>query len=442
MLTAREAVVAAFTEPRKKRLTRRQIHEAVKANANFEGSPASIDQIIYGSGKKYAAPSPVKKVGKGVYELDREAVAKHREAERLTRITADSRTEEDRLRDQVASLEADLKAAGRIIKGFEEKDRVEDRIVVNVTEALSTADLSVREVPAYIPRASKSSAKGHEFLALLSDAHYGEVVDPEEALGITYNTTVARNRILHYRDTVLRYAELRRESYPVDKLTLAVLGDMLSGNIHEELAITNEVMLTEQAVEMAGILFDITGDFSSEFKEVEVIIIPGNHPRTTKKPKHKTKFDNWEWIMGKMVQSMFGVAQQTNGNIKITVPKSLVHTHEIFGHRIGMWHGDGVKSASFAGIPFYGMRQQREAIQALMSQLGLPRIDMLVMGHFHQHLYWQGECDILINGSIKGGDEYGISTRLSAPDPIQVLLEFHPEHGLTAQEHISLKHIT
>jgi predicted phosphodiesterase len=428
MLTAREAVMAAF-DGTKKPLTRKEIVERACANDQYEGTVSALDAIIY------AKDNPVlKRVGRGVYSLDRDGI---KEAARLKRIATDTRTEEDRLRDENASLRGDLKRAAKILQGFEERARVEDRLAQAIAEQLSTADLETRAVP---PKAEarNSTAKGHEFLALLSDAHFGEVVNPEEALGLNYDTEVSRERIAYWRDTVIRYAQLRRASYPVDKLTVAVLGDMLSGDIHHELSITNEMLLSEQASEMAHILFNVAEDFVTEFPAVEFIVLPGNHPRTTKKPKHKTKYDNWEWIMGQMFA---GMVDKAGLAAEVKVPKSLVHTHQIFDTRIGMWHGDGVKSASFAGIPFYGMRQQREAIQALMSQLGLSRIDMLVMGHFHQHLYWQGECDILINGSIKGGDEYGISTRLSAPDPIQVLLEFHPEHGLTAQEHITLKHI-
>ena len=123
------------------------------------------------------------------------------------------------------------------------------------------------------------------------------------------------------------------------------------------------------------------------------------------------------------------------------VPRDLVKIFPVYDKRIGIMHGDGVKSASFAGIPFYGLRSQRERIQALMSQTGQQRIDMLAIGHFHQYVYWGGECDIIINGAIKGGDEYSIDTLLAANDPEQVLLEFHPEHGLTSQNRINLGHI-
>ena len=97
---------------------------------------------------------------------------------------------------------------------------------------------------------------------------------------------------------------------------------------------------------------------------------------------------------------------------------------------------------SFAGIPFYGLKSQRDSMQAMLSALGAPRASMLVMGHFHQHVYWKGaDCDVLINGAIKGPDEYIMGSRMTANPAEQVLLEFHPEHGLTAQEHITLSHI-
>ena len=105
-----------------------------------------------------------------------------------------------------------------------------------------------------------------------------------------------------------------------------------------------------------------------------------------------------------------------------------------------MAHGDAVKSNSFAGIPFYGLRQRREALQALFRHLSLPQIDVLLMGHFHQPTVLEGtDSTVIINGAIKGGDEYSLNNFLSSNDPVQYLLTFHEKHGLTDYSRINLK---
>lgn len=364
-----------------------------------------------------------------------------RPLDRAARAVEGEKTDEDRLRDELDAVKADLKQANTVIRKLNEKETVETRIERAISYAIENNPYD-QPLKRPAPRDFEATARAHEFVLMMSDAHYGEQVWPEEAFGIKYDTDVARRRIEHMRDVTFRYADLRGEAYDVSKITVAVLGDMLSGYIHEELEVNNQLVMTDQAVDMAYILFNFLNDMAERFEKVDMVIMPGNHPRVKKQPNHKNKFNNWEFMMGKMVEGMLGAAVDgKDEDVRVIVPKNIVYIHDVFDKRIAMQHGDGVNSNSFAGIPFYGMRNRREGIQSLMSQVGQERVDMFMMGHFHQHLYWQGECDILINGSIKGGDEYGISTRLSVVPPIQVLTEWHPEHGLVGQNHITLGHI-
>lgn len=358
--------------------------------------------------------------------------------ERVYRAAHGEESAEDALRDRLEHAEDDIKKQAKINEKLTDQIRSQERIGARIADALTGIDWGA---PVF-PPVSKSPGKArpHEFLALMSDAHYGEVVDPEATLGISYNTDIARRRIEHYRDVVCRYKELRETSYDVPKLTIAVLGDMLSGMIHEELMATNEINVTEQSAQMANILWGLCKDFASEFEQVEMILVPGNHPRLSRKPQFKEKWNNFEYGMGQGIE--MALSESKIPNVTLQRPKSFVYLHEIFGRQIAMYHGDGIKSASFAGIPFYGLKQQREAMQSLLSVLGAGRASMLVMGHFHQHIYWKGpDCDVLINGSLKGPDEYIMTSRLAANPAEQVLLEFHPEHGLVNQAHIDFAHL-
>lgn len=359
---------------------------------------------------------------------------------RAVRALANEQTAEDRLQDERDHLKSQLKQAEVALKRYREQESFEQRLEDHITYAVENNPYTQ---PLSRPKETtgKAKAKAHEFLLCVSDAHYGEVVKPEEALGLKYDTEIATRRIQHVRDTTFRYLELRESVYPVNKITIAVLGDMLSGIIHEELEVTNEIVMVDQATEVAHLLYNLFSDAAARFDEVEMVIMPGNHPRLFKKPRHKQKFNNFEFLMGKMVQSIVNAVNPDNDKLKVIVPRDLIYVHPIFDYRIGMTHGDGVMSNSFAGIPFYGMRNRREAIQALMSQMGQKRLDMLLMGHFHQYVDWKGECDIVINPSIKGGDEFGMSTRYQAPEAMQLLMEWHPEHGRTATNYINLDQI-
>ena len=354
--------------------------------------------------------------------------------ERAERAAAQQQTLTDRLTDDLDAAKEENRRLTAVVKQLRGRERVEDRIVDQLASASSRPYVNPLTS---IKQTKVAQTRGQHFVALVSDAHGGEYVDPDQALGVEYNWDICVRRLEYIRDTIVKYADLR--PYTIEKLWVPVLGDMLSGDIHDELRITNTMTLPEQSIEMGRVLYQMGADLSEYFPQVEFVVMPGNHPRLYKKPSMKNKFASWEYVMGKYVEGL----SEASGikNFTVDVPRDLVKVINVQGKRIGLMHGDGVKSASFAGIPFYGLRQQREAVQALMSQTDQARIDMFCIGHFHQYVYWSGECDIIINGAIKGGDEYSIATRLSMNPPEQVLLEFHPEHGLTSQNRINLGHI-
>lgn len=319
--------------------------------------------------------------------------------------------------------------------GKKEAERLtlEDKIVEGVNSFL-------KENPAHAHRLAPTAVKKkhagvHEMVLLLSDVHFSEVVDPRVAMGLAYNEDIAKRRLERIRDVTVRYKQLRETSYPIRKLTVAVLGDMLSGDIHEELEINNENPLPVALVTLSYYLHDMATSLQKEFGDVEFVFIPGNHPRTTKKMRFKQRTTtNWEYVLGHMVKAL------ARDSYKVSVPLEIVPIIPIFGFRLGLHHGDSIKSNSFAGIPFYGMRQRREAVQALLRHLGQPAVDFLAFGHFHMPTVMEGtDATIIINGSVKGGDEYSIGNYFSSNDPVQLLLTFHQKHGLTDYSRINLK---
>ena len=324
----------------------------------------------------------------------------------------------------------------RVKPGEVDRRRLEDRMVESMERFLARNPGKSAKLRPVVKRAS-GQASPHEMVLLLSDAHYPEVVDPEVAMGLSYNPEIFERRLEKIRNVTIRYKQLRESAYPVRKLTVAMLGDMLSGDIHEELEVTNAFPTSEALVKLAYLLHDFLGSLVAEFGDVELVVIPGNHPRQTKKPRFKQKtVTNFEYILGHMIAAL------SQGAYKVVVPKDMVYVHTVFDWRVGMTHGDGVKSNSFAGIPFYGIRQRREATQALLRSLGQPQIDFLLLGHFHQPTIMEGQdSTVIINGAVKGGDEYSIGSFMSNSPPVQYLLTFHESHGLTDASRINLEDI-
>lgn len=367
-----------------------------------------------------------------IFSFDQESSPMKRSQRRLD----DMETEEDRLRRELAEANRDLiqqssdiKRSVKLIKDYEAVLDSEDRVAQKIVTAMENNPYEpiFRAGPA-----SMASEDPHTMVALISDAHYGETVDMYD---IRYNMNVCERRIQYLTEKIIRFRELNSQDHPINKIVAVFLGDMISGNIHEELAESNESPVSDQLVRMAHLMVDVIGSLSENFPEVEVIVMPGNHPRLTKKPRHKRKYDNLEYIMGEMVKAIV----RDIDNVEVIVPKDLIYVHDIEGHMVGFTHGDGYKSTSFAGIPFYGLARKRAAFQEGLKGLGMPPVDMLMMGHFHQLLWWPGRgCDLIINGSIKGPDEYAFDTMHAGDEAQQALITINQRHGITSFERINL----
>lgn len=360
------------------------------------------------------------------FQARRQALAASQE-----RIAVGEVTGEDALRRDNGHLRGEVSRLTALVNAHESRTSVEDRAVAEILDFLEANPYRPQLAPR--PDATPAGPKDHQMMLVVSDAHFPEVVDPLQTFGLSYGPDVCKRRMTYLRDKLIRYIDLRSSAFPIRKVTLAVNGDMLSGDIHEELAITNFMPTSQALTEMSYMLYDFGSAVSEMVEDVEMIVMPGNHPRLTKKPMFKQKWNNWETVMGHFVA---GLAKD---RFTVTVPKDLVYRHKIFDRTIGISHGDGVKAQSFAGIPHYAMEKRRTKLQSLLRQVGQEQLDMLVYGHFHQLIYDEGQgCSLLINGSIKGGDEFSTGTTYSAQTPVQALCTFHPRHGLTDLSRINL----
>lgn len=339
------------------------------------------------------------------------------------------------LEARVAYLEGEVKSADRIIKKLSESSN-KDVAIANAVVAAVDEHLRDYEFPAPKPYARKAGAgTPQEFVAHISDLHYGEVVDPEIAMGIEYNPSVAKRRMEYLAEKICRYAELR--PYEISKLHVAYLGDMVSGIQHEDLDTTNARSMMDQALEVAEMMHTQLAIFSDHFPEVHATVITGNHGRVHKQGRHKSPFENWDYIAGMIVQKTAKLG--LDDRVTVTVPRAAREIITVAEHRIALMHGDGIKAANFAGIPFYSSKAKHDALQTLLRKLGLPPVDQISVGHFHQLLHWPNV--MVFNGSIKGGDEYVMDTRLAYTPAQQLLQEWHPKYGLTTHDFIDVDRV-
>lgn len=309
-------------------------------------------------------------------------------------------------------------------------------------EALLNAirDILPEYKPVPVPPKMKlgSDVEEEELILLLSDLHFGEVVSEDETGGISsYNLDIAQRRFDYTIDKAIVIAKEKQKGFHYKKLNVFLLGDLISGLIHDELRESNEEGIVRQmlfAIEVlsAGIL-----RLCQEFESVNVASVVGNHGRVVESYYFKQKsVNNFDYLISKMLEKL--TKQQRN--LTWNIPESFWATEEVQGQKFLLIHGDMVKS--WAGIPWYGLDRLYKKWRVLADDYGL-NFQHLCIGHFHNpNVFTVVRGKMFVNGSLKGGDEYSIGAISAACDPIQIMFGVNPgRRGHTALWEINSAHI-
>ncbi len=269
----------------------------------------------------------------------------------------------------------------------------------------------------------------------LSDWHYGEVVDPESTGGVyAYNPEIAAERFDH---TIDKAIELGRD-HKIGKLVVILGGDMVSGNIHDDLNRTNESMLVNQTLEMSEIVVGGLDRVTNSFRQVDALSVAGNHPRLEKVPffKHK-QVENMDYMLDVILQLM----TKRQDNLSWLTKKSFWNNFELEGRRFLTMHGDTNKQQNSMGISFYSMEKELRKYMGLVNEGTIPHFNDMIT--HHQHTYAAipvGGAMNYVNGAGKGGDEYSLAGS-RPPSPARQRFLAVAGGKVVADRAIELEHI-
>lgn len=257
-------------------------------------------------------------------------------------------------------------------------------------------------------------------IALFSDAHIEEVVKADGVLGLNeYNIDIAEERIQKY---FVNLVKALNEDH-VENLIFAVLGDLVSGYIHEELAQTNSCSPLEATFKAQNLVYNGVEYIvkNSTVKHIKFIGIVGNHSRTTKKMQHANgHVMSYEWLMYKNIEKQF---QLTNLPVEVEIPNSemaVVQTSN--GKKYMFMHGFQIKSSGNGTVC---------GIYPALNRLSLKldrnfHQDKIYIGHFHSCI---SIPNATVNGSIIGFNTFSLSNGFSYEEPAQ-MYELFDENGL------------
>lgn len=266
-------------------------------------------------------------------------------------------------------------------------------------------------------------------VAVASDWHIEERVDPAAVNGLNeYSVEIAKQRATKFFQGLVRLTRLLQQDVRIDTVVLALLGDFISGAIHEEVSEFTtqkpvEAIVTVQNMLISGIHFLLEHTKCT-------LVIPchsGNHARTTKTTRFGSENGHsLEYLL------YLGLASEFRNEPRVRMEIALgMHSYlDVYGQTIRFQHGHAIKYGGGVGgiyIPVNkAIAQWQKARHATLD----------VFGHFHQ---LRDGGNFICNGSLIGYNAFALSIKADYEPPRQALFLVDKKRGRTCTWPILLK---
>jgi len=269
-------------------------------------------------------------------------------------------------------------------------------------------------------------------IAVASDWHIEEKVEPSTVNNLNeYNPKIAKNRIEKFFKKIVDFTEMHRSNTHIDTLILALLGDFITGFIHDEFKESN-FMSPLEAIRYLYEHMTKGINYLLEYGNYKKIIIPcafGNHGRTTKEIRYATAATNsFEQFFYYMLKDLY----KENKKIQFIINSSYHKFSPLIFDKylIRFHHGDAIRYKGGVG----GITIPVNKAIAQWNKSTYVYLD--VFGHFHQQL---DGGNFISNGSLIGYNAYALSIKATFEEPKQTFFLIEKNYGKTVVQPIFLK---
>lgn len=284
------------------------------------------------------------------------------------------------------------------------------------------ASLELREVEPLIIRPSRGDGTSEAAIFVAaSDWHVEEEVNPRTVSGLNkFNLDIAAERVSTFWQKIVRLTRLLQQDVKIDTAVIALLGDFISGDIHEEVAEVAllppmEAIVFVQNLIIGGIEFLLT---HTKLK-LRFICHSGNHGRTTKTTRFAVENGHsLEYLLYRHLAAYF----RKEPRVEFEIAEGYHSYVEAYGRTYRFHHGHMVKFGGGVGgltIPVNkaidGWNKGRKA-------------DLDIFGHFHQQ--FDGNT-FLANGSLIGYNAFALSIKAPFDVPKQTMWLLDKQRGRT-----------
>jgi hypothetical protein len=342
-------------------------------------------------------------------------------------------------------LESESEKVKELRSQIAEKDRIMDayqkehgRLEIFFSSILASVSAISPSPVVYVPseQTDKTEIEG---VVHITDMHMGAVQEASEIEGFNeYSPEICEARCMDFVRRFNRYTDRKRLSYTVNNCSVLVTGDLISGDIHHELSVTNAFPVTVQVVRAAQVLAAQLATLAQNFMRVTVHFISAdNHSRLTKKPQAKQEgINSLNYLVGVLAQAY--VKDHTNVEFNIYPQHEKVIT--VLNRNYLISHGHAMKA--WLGIPYYAAdrklgKEFTARMQLIMdhklkaAEIGFHK---MITGHFHTPI---NTPQYQFGGSVQGTDAYDHKDGRFAV-PSQACWFVHPKYKEMSREDFEL----
>lgn len=290
-----------------------------------------------------------------------------------------------------------------------------------------TLEAKYATVPKWKPAPITKGESRAWAVQMFSDLHLGEVQLMDEVGGYnSYNTKIAEMRLKHTARSSIKMFKKYIAGVKYDGLCIPFAGDILTGEIHEELIKTNSETVTETIVMWVPKLAAMLQLFVDEFRDtpngVFIPCVTGNHDRRGKKLESKNAArDSYSWILYHWLADYF----KDDPKVNFYIPNSLEARFNLYDTRFLLRHGYGMGGGGPAAAMGALMADRQRA--SIRDNVTGNDFDWLICGHLHQEGYANGA---IMCGCVKGYDSYAHNGQFKPEKPSQTAFLVTPENGV------------
>lgn len=226
---------------------------------------------------------------------------------------------------------------------------------------------------------------------MLSDIHYGLTFS---SLTGKYNTEIAKERIMNYAAHIIELGIECKDCY------VSLMGDMISGNIHQAIRIENKENLIQQIVGCSELIAEFLYILSENFETVYVNNVDGNHSRIDPNLENVLRNERFDslipWYCKTKLENIENI-EFVNNKIDPSIG-----SFEIYNKLYVIVHGDLEKD----------LKVSTHNIEKSIGR----HIDYMLAAHTHVSEMRCEDTMYIRNGCVCGsGDDYTMKKRLYGP---------------------------